>query len=97
MKFYYFVFILNLYYANSYIFSFGKKDIKCYHNIDNGTENFPFEKSPIDRKYLLLENIINNPLENYQRWIAKDINNGKLLFVKVINYFFLKSYINSFL
>lgn len=83
MKPHYILFILHFYFANSYIFSFQKNEIKCYHNINNGTETFPFEKYPIDRKYLLLENIISNPKENYQRWISKDINNGKLLFVKV--------------
>ncbi len=84
MKFYcLFLFLSHVYLANSNFFSFEAKDIQCYHNINLGVEAFHFEKTPIDRRYFLIENLVNNTKENYLRWLARDMNNGKFVFVKV--------------
>lgn len=54
------------------------------------------KNEPIDGKYLLINKIILNSKENYEKWQAKDVDNGKALFIKVNLLYNYKKYFKSY-
>jgi hypothetical protein len=82
MKFWSFFFLFLALKAYKYDEEFSCSSISA--EISQKTSNYLDTTQPIDNKFKLIKKEISNDIDNYERWLSRDIKTGKYVHIKVL-------------